>query len=73
MTGIPAGRIVRRQAEYRRALLLPDLGHLLGAMLATQNLLDSREGRAIRALKGGGLMAEAMGVNTARYRRSSSS
>nr|MBP8867420.1 branched-chain amino acid ABC transporter permease [Propionivibrio sp.] len=39
---------------------------LLGAVLATQNLLDSREGRAIRALKGGGLMAESMGVNTAR-------
>ncbi|MDR2239677.1 MAG: branched-chain amino acid ABC transporter ATP-binding protein/permease [Zoogloeaceae bacterium] len=39
---------------------------LLGAILATQNLLNSREGRAIRALKGGGLMAEAMGVNTAR-------
>ena len=30
---------------------------LLGAVVATQNLLDSREGRAIRALKGGGLMA----------------
>jgi ABC-type branched-subunit amino acid transport system permease subunit len=39
---------------------------LLGAVLATRNLLDSREGRAIRALKGGGLMAEAMGVDTAR-------
>jgi len=39
---------------------------LLGAVLVTHNLLDSRQGRAIRALKGGGLMAEAMGVNTAR-------
>jgi branched-chain amino acid transport system permease protein len=39
---------------------------LLGAMWMTRNLLDSREGRAIRALKGGGVMAEAMGVNTAR-------
>ncbi|OWJ90453.1 metal-dependent hydrolase [Pseudomonas sp. A46] len=39
---------------------------LLGAMLITQNLLDSREGRAIRALKGGQLMAESMGVNTFR-------
>ena len=39
---------------------------LLGAMLVTQNLLDSREGRAIRALKGGQLMAESMGVNTFR-------
>ncbi|MDA0189793.1 MAG: branched-chain amino acid ABC transporter ATP-binding protein/permease, partial [Proteobacteria bacterium] len=39
---------------------------LLVLVLATRNLLDSREGRAIRALKGGALMAEAMGVNTPR-------
>jgi branched-chain amino acid transport system permease protein len=39
---------------------------LLGAMLITQNLLNSREGRAIRALKGGQQMAESMGVNTFR-------
>lgn len=32
------------------------------------NLLNSREGRAIRALKGGIVMAEAMGINTARSR-----
>ncbi|GHU22136.1 branched-chain amino acid ABC transporter [Betaproteobacteria bacterium] len=41
---------------------------LLVALFTTQNLLDSREGRAIRALKGGMVMAEAMGVNTARSR-----
>jgi branched-chain amino acid transport system permease protein len=34
-------------------------------MWALHNLLNSRTGRAIRALKGGSLMAEAMGVNTA--------
>jgi branched-chain amino acid transport system permease protein len=34
------------------------------AVLAMQNLLNSRPGRAIRALRGGGVMAEAMGVNT---------
>lgn len=39
---------------------------LLLAVLITQNLLNSREGRAIRALKGGQLMAESMGVNTFR-------
>ncbi len=39
---------------------------VLGAMWLTRNLLDSREGRAIRALKGGVVMAEAMGVDTAR-------
>jgi len=39
---------------------------LLVAIVITQNLLNSREGRAIRALKGGQLMAESMGVNTFR-------
>ncbi len=39
---------------------------LLAAVWLTHNLLDSRAGRAIRALKGGALMAEAMGVDTAR-------
>jgi ABC-type branched-subunit amino acid transport system permease subunit len=39
---------------------------VLLAILALRNLLDSREGRAIRALKGGTVMAEAMGVNTPR-------
>jgi len=39
---------------------------LLVAIVITQNLLDSREGRAIRALKGGQVMAESMGVNTFR-------
>ncbi len=40
---------------------------LLGA-LALRHLLDSRPGRALRALKGGTLMAEAMGVATLRYK-----
>lgn len=39
------------------------------AILATQNLLDSRPGRAIRALRGSGVMAESCGVMTARYKR----
>ena len=37
-----------------------------GVMWLLSNLLDSREGRAIRALFGGSVMAEAMGVNTGR-------
>ncbi len=44
------------------------LAFLLLGMLTIHNLLDSREGRAIRALKGGRVMAEAMGVNTSRSR-----
>ena len=35
------------------------------AIITSRNLLNSRPGRAIRALKGGGVMAESMGVNTA--------
>ena len=38
------------------------------ALLSMHNLLDSRSGRAIRALKGGGLMAESFGVDTARMK-----
>ena len=38
------------------------------ALLGTHNLLNSRPGRAIRALKSGANMAESMGVNTARYK-----
>ena len=41
---------------------------LLLALWALHNLLDSREGRAIRALKGGRVMAESMGIDTAHYR-----
>ena len=39
---------------------------LLGLLLVTRNLLDSRQGRAIRALAAGRAMAESMGVDTAR-------
>jgi ABC-type branched-subunit amino acid transport system ATPase component/ABC-type branched-subunit amino acid transport system permease subunit len=38
---------------------------VIAVVLTSRNLLNSRPGRAIRALKGRGVMAEAMGVNTA--------
>ena len=41
---------------------------VLGAVWLSLNLLDSRAGRAMRALKGGRIMAEAMGVDTGRYK-----
>jgi branched-chain amino acid transport system permease protein len=41
---------------------------LLGVVLATRNLLDSRWGRAIRSLRGGGVAAASFGVDTARAR-----
>jgi len=41
---------------------------VLLAATAVLHLLDSRAGRAIRSLKNGAQMAEAMGVNTLRYK-----
>jgi branched-chain amino acid transport system permease protein len=41
---------------------------VLMAVWTTRNLLDSRPGRAIRALRSGAGMAESMGVNTASYK-----
>jgi branched-chain amino acid transport system permease protein len=41
---------------------------LLLSMWATRNLLDSRPGRAIRALKYGGGMAESFGIHMANYK-----
>lgn len=38
------------------------------AMLAARNLLDSRPGRAIRALKGGAGMGESFGIDAAKYK-----
>jgi branched-chain amino acid transport system permease protein len=41
---------------------------VLAAVWLTRNLLDSRPGRAIRALRNGAGMAESMGVDTAMYK-----
>ncbi len=66
LTGIPILELFGYKLDSGREFYYLIWAVLLGAILATQNLLDSREGRAIRALKGGSLMAESMGVNTAR-------
>jgi ABC-type branched-subunit amino acid transport system ATPase component/ABC-type branched-subunit amino acid transport system permease subunit len=66
LTGIPVLEFFGLKLSTGREFYYLIWVVLLGAVLATQNLLDSREGRAIRALKGGGLMAESMGVDTAR-------
>ena len=44
------------------------LAILAGLMVLTSNLLDSRVGRAIRALRGGVLAAESFGIDTGRAR-----
>lgn len=41
---------------------------LLGIVWLVHNVMSSRTGRAIRALKGGKVMAESMGVDTKRYK-----
>jgi len=41
---------------------------VLLSLWATHNVLDSRPGRAIRALKGGAAMAESLGVDTGAYK-----
>jgi branched-chain amino acid transport system permease protein len=68
LTGIPAISVFGFELDEGGELYYLIWLFLLAAVLTTQNLLDSREGRAIRALKGGMVMAEAMGVNTARSR-----
>jgi branched-chain amino acid transport system permease protein len=67
-TGVPPLVIGPLSLAAPRALGPVIWGTLLLALWALHNLLDSREGRAIRALKGGRLMAESMGVDTAGYR-----
>ncbi|MDD5175271.1 MAG: branched-chain amino acid ABC transporter ATP-binding protein/permease [Sterolibacterium sp.] len=66
ITGIPSLSVLGLEVRYGREFYYLIWAMLLVAVWLTQNLLDSREGRAIRALKGGTLMAEAMGVDTAR-------
>ena len=68
ITGVPPLVIASFSLATPRALGVVIWAVLLLALWALHNLLDSREGRAIRALKGGRLMAESMGVDTARHR-----
>ncbi|HWI81497.1 branched-chain amino acid ABC transporter ATP-binding protein/permease [Ramlibacter sp.] len=66
--GLPPISLAGISLATPRALGVVAWGTLLLLLWALHNLLDSREGRAIRALKGGRLMAESMGVDTAAYR-----
>jgi branched-chain amino acid transport system permease protein len=65
LNGIPSITFFSFTLDTGRSMYLLIWAIVLLAVLALQNLLDSRPGRAIRALKGGSVMAEAMGVNTA--------
>ncbi|KVC53987.1 hypothetical protein WI72_19095 [Burkholderia ubonensis] len=65
INGIPALNLFGVVLDSGRSLYFLIWAVVLAAIVSVQNLLNSRPGRAIRALRGGGLMAEAMGVNTA--------
>ena len=64
ITGIPTVSLFGWELKSGREFYYLIWLVVLLAMLSVRNLLDSRVGRSIRALKGGAVMAEAMGVNT---------
>ncbi|GAB7526708.1 branched-chain amino acid ABC transporter ATP-binding protein/permease [Paraburkholderia sp. 2C] len=65
INGIPVLNLLGIELETGRHIYYLIWVVVLGAVVSVQNLLNSRPGRAIRALRGGGAMAEAMGVDTA--------
>jgi branched-chain amino acid transport system permease protein len=68
ITGVPpltvAGHVVNTGREFYYLVWIC----VVLALMALRNLLDSRPGRAIRALRGGITMAESCGVDTHHYR-----
>ncbi len=68
MTGIPALEIAGLELRDERRYYFLIWAFALAALWCTNNLLDSRPGRAIRSLKGGLEMAEAFGVDAARLK-----
>jgi ABC-type branched-subunit amino acid transport system ATPase component/ABC-type branched-subunit amino acid transport system permease subunit len=68
MSGIPALSLFGFELRDERRYFYLIWAIALAVLWATDNLLDSRPGRAIRALKGGLEMAEAFGVDGARLK-----
>ena len=68
VTGIPALALGGLDLRNERHFYLLIWAIALAALWTTHNVLDSRPGRAIRALKGGLEMAEAFGVDGARLK-----
>ena len=68
ISGLPPLALAGWSLASPRALGVLIWSVLLVALWLLHNLLDSREGRAIRSLKSGRVMAESMGIDTARYR-----
>jgi branched-chain amino acid transport system permease protein len=68
LTGIPALELFGIELRNERYFYFLIWGIALSALWATDNLLDSRPGRAVRALRGHTDMAGAFGVDAARLK-----
>jgi branched-chain amino acid transport system ATP-binding protein len=68
LTGIPALALPGFELRDERRFYYLIWLIVLASLWMTRNLLDSRPGRAIRALRGRSEMAEAFGVDTARLK-----
>ena len=68
MTGIPALTLGNFNLDTSRTFGIVIWLVLFFFIWILNNLIDSREGRAIQALKSNRLMAESMGINTTAYR-----
>ncbi|MEO8058393.1 MAG: branched-chain amino acid ABC transporter ATP-binding protein/permease [Burkholderiales bacterium] len=64
LLGVPAIRFFGTELNTGRSFFYLLWAIVVLAAIAVTHLLDSRTGRALRAVKGGSTMAEAMGVNT---------
>ena len=64
LLGVPAIRFFATELNTGRSFFYLLWAIVVLAAIAVTHLLDSRAGRALRAVKGGTTMAEAMGVNT---------
>lgn len=68
ISGIPPLSLFGVSLIDPRAIYYVIWGFVFAAAIATTNLLDSRTGRAIRALRGGRMAAEAFGIEPARMK-----
>ena len=64
LSGIPAVNLFGYELRSTRAYVYVIWACTLGALVLIQFLLQSRVGRAIRALRGGAIMMESFGANT---------
>ncbi|HXD36537.1 MAG TPA: branched-chain amino acid ABC transporter ATP-binding protein/permease [Rhodanobacter sp.] len=68
LTGVPSLQLFGFSLDNRRIFYYLVWFLVIAAALMASHLLDSRMGRALRAVRSGTVMAEAMGVNTFRLK-----